>query len=125
MIGKEEKKENGEILEKSVNHLKAQGFTDIKASLPGYESPKTFKGKSSGLEVAADISAKKNGRKYFFDISLKSEKAKLLKSKWLLLDTVARLKSNRFKIITTRGHFKFTDELLKDINLQNKNPIRI
>lgn len=125
MVGKKEKKENKEILQKSINHLETTGFTDIKAPLPGYESPKTFIGKSSGMKVAADISANKNGRKYFFDISLKSDKVVKLKSKWLLLDTVARLRSNRFKIITTRGHFKFTTDLLKEVNLQNKTPIRV
>lgn len=69
--------------------------------------------------------ATKNGRKYFFDVSLKTEKEKPLKTKWLFLDTISRLKSNRFKIITTRGHYKFTDDLLKDLNLSSKSPIRI
>lgn len=124
MIGKE-KKENKTILEKSIDHLKATGFTDIKAELAGYENPKTFVKKSNGSDLKADISAKKNGRKYFFDISLKSEERRLLKSKWLLLDTVARLRSHRFKIITTRGHYKFTETLLSELNLTNKEPIKI
>ncbi|WP_222983352.1 hypothetical protein [Flagellimonas meishanensis] len=124
MIGKE-KEENKALLEKSVEYLQGRGFDNIKVDLSGHERPKTFKSKARDLEVAADISATKNGKKYFFDISLKTEKSKLLKSKWLLLDTVARLKSNGFKIITTKGHFKFTDDLLNEVNLSNKEPIRI
>ena len=124
MIGTE-KKENKEFLERSINYLEAKGFTDIKADLSGHEKPKSFHTKDGDLKVTADITANKNGRKYFFDISLKSKNPTMLKSKWLLLDTVARLKSNRFKIITTKGHFKFTDNLLSELNLSNKEPIRI
>lgn len=124
MIAKE-RKHNRTILEKSVNYLKAKGFTNIKTDLPGFESPKTFVKKSNGLNVSPDISANKNGRKYYFDISLKTEASKLLKSKWLLLDTVARLKSLRFKIITTTGHIRYTENLLQEVNLNNKTAIRI
>ena len=122
---KSEKKENQAFLEKSIRHLEARGFEDIKADMEGYESPKSFIKKSTGAEVTPDIVARKDGSKYFFDISLKSEKAKLLKSKWLFLDTLSRLKANKFRIITTRGHYKFTDNMLSEINLSNKTPIRI
>ena len=122
---KQEKQHNKTIFQKSIDYLEATGFTQIKADLSGYENPKSFVKKSSGAEVTPDITANKNGRKYFFDISLKSENPSLLKSKWLLLDTFARLKSNRFKIITTRGHYRFTDTLLGELNLSSKDPIRI
>lgn len=122
---KKEKRENKTFFKKAINYLKSTGYTNIKADLKGYQNPKSFVKKSNGSSVTADITANKNGRKYFFDISLKCEESKLLKSKWLLLDTVARLKSNRFKIITTRGHYKFTENLLKDVNLENKTPIKI
>jgi len=124
MVGKEID-EHKDFLERAINYLKERGFTNIKTDLPGYESPKTFVKKKGGTNLSADISAHKNGRKYFFDISLKSFDPSKLKSKWLLLDTVARLRSNRFKIITTKGHFKFTDTLLKDVNLSSKEPIKI
>lgn len=122
---KVEKEENIEFLEKAISHLEARGFKDIKADLDGYESPKSYVRKASGNVVTPDIVATKNGRKYFFDISLKSEKPRLLKSKWVFLDTLSRMNSNRFRIITTRGHYKFTDTMLQDINLSNKEPIKI
>lgn len=122
---KTEKADHTKFLEKSIQHLKARGFKDIKADLEGYESPKSYTKKSTGSSVTPDITANKNGRKYYFDISLKSEKPKMLKSKWLFLDTLSRMKSNRFRIITTRGHYKFTDNMLADINLSNKTPIKI
>ena len=58
-------------------------------------------------------------------MQLKSKKPKLLKSKWLFLDTISRMRSERFRIITTKGHYKFTDNMLEDINLTNKEPIKL
>lgn len=122
---KKEKIENTEILEKSIHHLEATGFEHIKADIEGYESPKSYVRKETGNKITPDIVAVKNGRKYFFDISLKSKRTRLLKSKWLFLDTLSRMKSNRFRIITTRGHYSFTDSMLEDINLSNKNLIKL
>lgn len=122
---KSEKVENKEFLEKSIHYLQNTGFKNIRADIEGYDTPKSFIKKGSETKITPDIVAEKNGRKYFFEISLKTEKDRLLKSKWLFLDTLSRLKSNRFKIITTKGHFKFTDTLLDDLNLGNKTPIRI
>ena len=120
-----EKEENKAILEQSVQHLAARGFNNIKADIEGYETPKSYIKKSTGNAVTPDITATKNGNKYLFDISLKSEKPKLLKSKWVLLDTLSRMRSNRFRIITFRGHYKFTDTLLRELNLGNKEPIKL
>lgn len=120
-----EKEENKAVLEQSVQHLASRGFDNIKADIEGYETPKSYIKKSTGTAVTPDITATKNGNKYLFDISLKSEKPKLLKSKWVLLDTLSRMRSNRFRIITFRGHYKFTDTLLRELNLGNKEPIKL
>ncbi|MRI01119.1 hypothetical protein GH721_11315 [Kriegella sp. EG-1] len=122
---KTEKKENQAFIEKSINHLEATGFENIKADIEGFISPKSYLKKGSEIKITPDIVAEKNGRKYFFDISLKSQKTNFLKTKWLFLDTISRLKSHRFQIITTRGHYKFTDNLLKDLNLTSRKTIRI
>lgn len=122
---KMEKEENQDLLQKSVEHLEARGFGDIKVDMTGYESPKSYLKKSSGNSVTPDITASKNGVNYFFDLSLKSEKPTLLKSKWLFLDTLSRMKSERFRIITFRGHYKFTDTMLNELNLGSKDPIKI
>jgi len=122
---KRDKLENSEILEKSIQHLEHTGFEQIKADIDGYETPKSYLRKGSDTKITPDIVAVKNGRKYFFEISLKTNKDRLLKSKWLFLDTISRMKSDRFKIITTKGHYKFTDNLLEDLNLTSKKPIKI
>ncbi len=120
-----DKQENRDLLEQSVKHLQSRGFSNIKADVEGFETPKSYIKKKTGRTVTPDITAIKNGRKYLFDISLKSQKPTLLKSKWLLLDTLSRMRSNRFRILTFKGHYSFTRTLLKEINLDNKEPIRI
>lgn len=120
-----EREENIAFIEKSVTHLEATGFEQIKVDLEGYEKPKSYTRKGSDSKITPDIVALKNGKKYFFDISLKSQRPRLLKTKWLFLDTISRMKSDRFRIITTKGHYKFTENMLEDINLVNKEPIKL
>lgn len=113
------------FLEKTIHHLEATGFEDIKADFDGYETPKSFLKKGSETKITPDIVALKNGMKYFFEISLKSDNQVMLKSKWLFLDALTRLRSNRFRIVTTKGHYKFTDSMLEDINLTSHTPIKL
>lgn len=120
-----DKAKYSDILEDSINYLENRGFENIKADMDGYETPKSYLKKGSDIAVTPDIVATKEGRKHLFDVSLKSEKPKLLKSKWLFLNTLSNLKSYRFKLITTRGHYKFTHEMLDAINLSDKNLIKI
>jgi hypothetical protein len=122
---KDENAEHSKFLEKSIHHLEARGFSDIRAALDGYESPKSFLRKNGGASITPDIVANKGGIKFFFEISLKTENPQLLKSKWLFLDTLSRMRSNNFRIITTKGHYKFTENMLHDINLTTKIPIKI
>ena len=122
---KTDKQENKDFLTKSIHHLERNGFENIKADLDEYETPKSYIRKHTGNRITPDIVAIKNGRKYFFDISLKSDTPRLLKSKWLFLDTLSRMNANRFRIITTKGHYSFTEAMLADINLENKTPIKI
>jgi len=121
---REEKDENKEILIESVTYLENKGFEHIKANVEGYETPKSYHKKDSDVVITPDIVAERGGVKHYFEISLKSDKPRLLKSKWQFLDTLTRMRNQRFKIITRRGHYKFTDEMLKDLNME-KNLIKL
>ncbi len=120
-----DKDKYSDFLNDSVTYLKQHGFENIKADIDGYETPKSYAKKGSDIVVTPDIVAEKEGRKHIFDIGLKSSKPNLLKSKWLFLNTLSNLKSHRFRLITTRGHYKFTNEMLDDINLNDKKLIKI
>ena len=121
----EDKEKYSDILNDSITYLENHGFENIKADAVGYKTPKSYSKVGSDIVIIPDIVAEKEGRKHYFDLSLKSEKPKLLKSKWLFLNALSALKSHRFKLITTRGHFQFTNSMLSDINLTNKNLIKI
>ncbi len=121
---KSDRDENKKILAESVAYLENRGFEHIQADVEGYEVPKSYHKKDSDVVITPDIVADKAGVKHYFEISLKSEEPRLLKSKWQFLDTLTRMRNQRFKIITRRGHYKFTDEMLKDLNLE-KNLIKL
>ncbi|WP_299247180.1 hypothetical protein [uncultured Lacinutrix sp.] len=112
-----EKKENTAFIKESVNYLRNLGFENIKADVEGYESPKSYVKQDGDVKITPDITATKRTRKYYFEISLKSDKPRLLKSKWRFLDVLSRMNDHRFRIITTKGHYKFTNDVLNDINL--------
>ena len=114
-----------DILNNSINYLQQLGFEDIKADTDGFETPKSYSTLHSDVIVTPDIVAKKEGRQHIFELSLKSEQPKLLKSKWLFLDTLSKMKSYRFGLITTRGHIKFTNDMINDINLEGPKLIKI
>jgi hypothetical protein len=113
-----------DFLNQTVNYLENRGFNNIKAALDGYETPKSFVKKGSDVVVTPDIVAQKMGIRYYFELSVKSEKPNLLKSKWMFLDALSKRNSSRFKIVTTKGHYKFTNTMLDDLNLE-KNMIKI
>lgn len=119
-----EKKENEEFLLESIEYLKRKGFENIRADVEGFEKPKSYHKKGSEISITPDIVAERAGIKHYFDISLKSGQPTLLKSKWRFLEVLTRMKNHRFKIITRKGHYKFTNEMLADLNL-SKNMIKL
>lgn len=121
----EDKAKYSDILKNSITYIENHGFENIKADFDGYETPTSFTKSGSDITITPDIVATKEGRKHYFDISLKSENPKLLKSKWLFLNTLSKLKSSRFRVITMRGHYKFTQDMLDSVNLTNTNLIKI
>lgn len=120
----QDKKENESFLIESVNYLENLGFENIQADMEGYEKPKSYLKKGSDISITPDIVAEKAGRKHYFEIGIKSEEPTLLKSKWRFLDVLTRMKDDRFRIITRRGHYKFTQDMLDDLNL-DKEPIKL
>jgi hypothetical protein len=120
----EQKEEFKNVLLDSVSYLENNGYEDIQADVEGRETPKSYTKQSDKTIITPDIVAYKNGRKYYFEIGQKSDKPNDLKTKWRFLDVITRAKDHQFKIITTRGNYKFTDDMISDLNL-NKSAIRI
>ena len=120
-----DKDKYSDFLNESVSYLKQHGYENIKADTEGYETPKSYLKVGSDVSITPDIVAEKEGRKHIFDISLKTDKQKLLKSKWLFLNSLSAIKSHKFRLITTKGHYKFTNEMLDDLNINDQKLIKI
>lgn len=124
MVNSQETQENEAFVKESVEYLEKAGFENIKAQVEGYETPKSFPKVNSDVVITPDIVAERAGVKHYFEISLKSSETEFLKSKWQFLNTLTQMRNQRFKIITRRGHYKFTDEILKELNIE-KDLIRL
>ena len=121
----EEKQEHKELIEKTIKYLEDHGYTDIKADIEGYESPKSFKMKSKDEDITPDIVAtNKNGKVQYIEVGVKSDQPNLLKTKWKLLDTLATMKNRAFRVVAHRGSYQFTDNLMKELDLQ-KSAVRL
>ncbi len=118
------REQNTDILKDTIAYLESRGYEEIKSPIEGYESPKSYLKAGEDISVTPDIVAVRNGIKHYFEIGLKTDEPSLLKSKWQFLKTLSQMKNQRFKVITHRGHYSFTDELLQELNLSN-NLIRI
>jgi len=116
--------QNKEILKESITYLEKSGFKNIKAEADGYDNPKSYNKVGTDVSMGPDIEAERNGKVHYFEISLKSEEPELLKSKLKFLATITKMKDYRLKIITSRGHFKFTQDMLADLHL-DKHPIHL
>ena len=115
---KDEKKKYENLIVKTINHLEKLGYTDFKADIEGYESPRSFEMRGRSMKVTPDIvSRTPNGKLHYVDVSVKTDEPVLLKTKWKFLETLAEIKNRSFRIITHRGHYSFTDKLLGQMNL--------
>lgn len=120
-----DKKEYEGFFQKSITHLESAGYENIKADMEGYDRPKSYLRKGTDDSITPDIVAEKGGQKYVFELGLKSQEPRLLKSKWLFLETMSKFKSFRFNIITTRGHVKFADTLIADLGFTPSQLIKL
>lgn len=113
-----EKKENQAYIEKTIEHIKKLGYTNIQADTEGYDSPTSFEMKSQNLSITPDVVATSpSGQLQYIEIGLKTDNPSLLKSKWKFLNTLAEMKKGSFRVISHRGHYRFVDNMMTDLNL--------
>ena len=97
---------------KVIDKVKKQGFTDIRADIEDYEKPPRLISKSKKIDFIPDVVARKNGTKGYFEISKKEKDTNDLINKWSALATLAEMKNGLFRIYVPHGHMKFTRQLL-------------
>jgi hypothetical protein len=95
-----------------IEKVKKQGFTDIRADVGDYDKPPRLISKSKKIDFIPDVVARKNGTKGYFEISKKEKDTNDLINKWSVLATLAEMKNGLFRIYVPHGHMKFTRQLL-------------
>lgn len=114
MITIEEKKD---YIEKAVEYAKTKGFKDFRANLDDYDSPKSFTKVSAGKEIQPDFTAKRRGKRHYFDIALKTDDIQPLITKWKLLYQLAEVKNSKLILFAPRGHKAFAERLTKQYKI--------
>lgn len=108
-----------EVLIKEIaDQLNLKGFEDIKADIDGFEQPSRLVRQSDEFEFTPDATAQRKGRKYYFELAIKTDALRKLITKWKLLATLAHLKTGKFQIFVPHGNMKFTRELLENNDIQ-------
>lgn len=108
-----------DTLNKVIKNIERQGFTDIRADIDSYEAPSKLISRTKDDEYIPDATAiNPHGDKYYFEISRRTKETNKLINKWKLLDTVARIKNGALKIFVPHGSMKFTQELVKQHNIE-------
>ena len=119
------KEKDTTLVNEVVEFLTDQGYENIKADCQDYEQPNSFVNKQEGKEFTPDVTAEKNGRRYYFELGTKTRDIDELKTKWKLLDTMAKIKKMGFRVITMRGHIQFSRDLMRQLGFSPKRLVRI
>jgi hypothetical protein len=102
------------------NIVEPKGYDTVKANMDEYEKPAQLVQNSTGDVFVPDITAVRNDQKSYFEIAQKNENVNRTVSKWKLLSALAEMKGGKFYLISPRGHFRFTEELVKKYHLQSQ-----
>ena len=102
----------------AIEWVQKKTTESIKATVDGYEDPKTFLNKRTNETVQPDLSfVSKTGAKHYTDIALKSDQKQKLVTRWKLLSMMAAMNSGKLHLLTPRGHKMFTVRLVEQYNI--------
>lgn len=104
-------------LSEVVKILESQGFEKIRADLPDYEDVAPLVRQSDDHAFVPDVTAVKNGGKYYIEVAKRTSDEVKLVGKWKLLSTLASMKKGELKIFVPRGELSFTRRVLAKYNI--------
>lgn len=107
-----------EHIDRAVEYVENLGFENIKARYEGYDEPATLRMQGSDVSFTPDITAMKNGGKYYFEIADRNEKKSEVVGKWKLMATLADMKGGDFRIFVPYGSMKYTNDILNSKNIE-------
>ena len=105
-------------IDRAVEYVESLGFEDIRARYEGYDEPAVLRMQGSDKTFTPDITATKNGGKYYFEIADRNEDQSEVIGKWKLLATLAEMKDGDLRIFVPYGSMKYTNEILESKNIK-------
>ncbi len=106
-----------ESMERAVDYVENLGFENIRARYEGYNEPAGLKMKGEQKKFVPDITATKNGGKYYFEIADRNENPQEVVGKWKLMSTLAGMKNGDLRIFVPYGSMKYTNDILAGKNI--------
>ena len=107
-----------ESIDRAVDYVENLGFENIRARYEGYDAPASLIMQSTGKSFTPDITATKNGGKYYFEIADRGDVQKEVVGKWKLMATLASMKGGDFRIFVPYGSMKYTNDILVNKNIK-------
>jgi hypothetical protein len=110
---------NGYV-QKAVSWIEKKGYAEIKADLEGLEAPTALMQSSTNVPVQPDLTALSLGRKFYFEVALKSDNTREVVTKWKLLSQLAAMKDGKLIVFAPHGHRSFAEKIIENnrINAQ-------
>lgn len=107
-------------VQKAVTWIEKKGYAEIKADLEGHEAPKSFTRSATQTTVQPDLTARSLGRKFYFEVALKTDNTRDVVTKWKLLSQLAAMKDGKLIVFAPHGHRSFAEKLITNhrINAQ-------
>ena len=105
-------------LVRAINWAKKKGFSQIKAQLDNFEEPTHYHKADGDKPFIPNITAKKFGKKSYFELATKTENQQRKISKWNLLSTLARMKGGNLYLLTPKGHKAFVERMMRKYDLE-------
>ena len=97
-----------------------RGFKKIKANVEDFDTPAKLQRERDEESYIPDITGVINGRKSYFELSLKTDKIRQVVTKWKLLSRIAGFKRGKLYLIVPRGHYAFTNRVLDKYPIEAK-----
>ncbi len=97
-----------------------RGYKKIKANVEDFNTPSKLNRERNDESFIPDITGVRNGRKSYFELALKTDKIRQVVTKWKLLSRMATFKRGKLFLIVPRGHYAFTNRILKKYPIEAK-----
>ena len=107
-----------EAMDRAVDYVKRLGFEGIRARHEEFDEPAHLKMQGEDKSFVPDITAMKNGGKYYFEIADRSIVETDVVGKWKLMATLASMKGGDLRVFVPYGCMKFTTEILEKKNIK-------